>query len=424
MLTRRFMRIFILAAALLAASVAHAGVVYTVVDDTYTSGSLGRVIVSPSGIPGPAAPRIVTNLGGDHSLHAFRDGAGDLRVLLSQYTYGQPDTVWIYDAKGGYRTPLKEAKWSGLVNCRGAASLGDALYVTGYDEAKVSGFNIGGNYAAAGSFTYNGTAGYNYHGQGIVRAGDHVFALFNEEKGTYPNFEYNGGRLVKLTADLQEAGRATVGKNPFSVKSHAGMIYVVSTGGAQNGGDFNRDSVIQRVNPNTMVAETLLRAGDQAATSVLDDTLEDSEWLYDFRDIAFAPNGDVYILAGAYSEDWSRFNAKIFKTTLQGLADGSIGTEYRDVSGPGFVWSIEYDAVDGILWCAAGNRLRAFDGTGSWEFDPEDLGGNFYSFTVVDAPANPTPGGGGGGGCNSAGFPAFLLTGLLPILGKASGRRR
>lgn len=415
MLTRRIMRIFILTAALLAASVAHAGVVYTVVDDTYTSGSLGRVIVSPSGIPGPAAPRIVTNLGGDHSLHAFRDGAGDLRVLLSQYTFGRPDTVWIYDAREGYRRPLKEAQWQGLVNCRGAASLGENLYVVGYDRAEVSAFNTGSDYSAAGSFIYSATSGYNAHGQGVARAGDHVFALFNEEKGTYPNFEYNDGRLVKLTAGLQETGRATVGKNPFSVKVHGGMIYVTCTGGEQRNGDFNRGSVIQRVNPNTLAVETLLRAGDIET--------EDG-WRYDLRDIAFAPNGDVYILAGAYSEDWSRFNAKIFRTNLQGLADGSIGTEYRDASGPGFVWSIEYDAVDSILWCAAGNRLRAFDGGDSWEFDAEALGGNFYSFAVVDAPANPTPGDSGGGGCDSAGFPAFLLIGLLPILGKASGRRR
>ncbi|MDI9369993.1 MAG: hypothetical protein GX181_10460 [Synergistaceae bacterium] len=414
MLTRRFMRIFILAAALLAASVAHAGVVYTVVDDTYTSGSLGRVIVSPSGIPGPAAPRIVTNLGGDHSLHTFRDGAGDLRVLLSQYTFGRPDTVWIYDARGGYRRPLKEAQWQGLVNCRGAASLGESLYVVGYDNSEVSAFNTESDYSPAGSFVYRATNGYNAHGQGTARAGDHVFALFNEEKGDYPNYDYNGGRLVKLTADLQEAGRATVGRNPFSAKVHGGMIYVACTGGAQRGGDFNRNSVIQRVDPDTLEVETLLRAGD----------IETDGWNYDLRDITFAPNGDVYILAGAYSEDWSRFNARIFSTTLQELADGSIGSEYRDVSGPGFVWSIEYDTVDSILWCAAGDRLRAFDEGDSWEFDAEALGGNFYSFAVVDAPANPTPGDGDGGGCNSAGFPAVLLIGLLPILGKASGRRR
>ena len=418
---RRTLQAFFLTAILLVASVAHGGVVYTVVDDTYTSGSLGRVIVSPSGIPGPAAPRIVTNLGGDHSLYTFRDGAGDLRVLLSQYTYGKPDTVWIYDAVGGYKTPLKEAKWSGLVNCRGAASLGENLYVTGYDKAKVSGFNTDGNYAAAGSFTYDGTAGYNYHGQGIVRAGDHVFALFIEDKGTNATLEYNGGRLVKLTPDLKEAGRVTVGKNPFSAKLHGGMIYVVSTGGTQKGGDFNRDSVIQRVNPNTLAIETLLRAGDIASGAA--SVEEEAGWNYDLRDITFTPEGDVYILAGAYSEDWSSFNARIFKTTLQGLAGGSVGSVYMDVSGPGYVWSIEYDSVDNILWCAAGDKLRAFDGGRSWKFDPEDLGGNFYSFAVVDAPANPTPGDGGGGGCNAAGFPVFLLIGLLPILGKASGRR-
>lgn len=408
----RFLRVFFLVSVLLAASAAQGSVVYTVVDNSYTSGSMGMVRMAASGAPGLPESRVVTNLGGDHSLYAFRDWAGRLRVLLAQYSYGQPDTVWIYDAQGDFRKPL-ETKWDAFINSRGAASLGRYLYVTGYDGTEVCKVDGGSNYEMLSSFSFNATAGYDAHGEGIVREGDHLFALFSEKKGFYPNYDYISGKLVKLNPELEKIGIAEIGKNPSSVKAHGGMIYVVSIGGNQQGGGFNPDSVIQRVNPDTMEVETLLRAGDLGV-----------EWEYDFHDIAFGRDGAVYIFAGAYSEYWDEFNSRIFVTTLQRLEAGEKGVEYRDTTGPGYTWSIEYDGPDDILWCAAGNQLKAFRGAESWEFGPESLGGNFYSFAVVDASANPAPGGDGGGGCNSAGFSAIFLVALLPLLRVASGKKR
>lgn len=410
----RFLRVFLLVSVLLAASSAQGGVVYTVVDNSYTSGSMGMVRMAASGAPGLPEKDVVTNLGGDHSVYAFQDWAGRLRVLLAQYSYGQPDTVWIYDARGDFRAPLKETVWNQFKNSRGVASLGRYLYATGYDGTEVCKVDGVSNYEMLSSYSFNATAGYDAHGEGIVREGDHLFALFSEVKGYYPNYEYNSGKLVKLDPGLEEIDIAELGKNPSSVKVHGGMIYVVSTGGSQQGGGFNPDSVIQRVNPDTMAVKTLLRAGDLGVG-----------WEYDFRDIAFGRDGAVYILAGAYSEYWDTFSSRIFVTTLQGLEEGDIGVEYRDTTGPGFTWSIEYDGPDDILWCAAGDRLKAFRGADSWEFGPGSLGGNFYSFTVVDTPANPAPGGdGGGGGCNSAGFSAIFLVALLPLLRVASGKKR
>ena len=140
-------------------------------------------------------------------------------------------------------------------------------------------------------------------------------------------------------------------------------------------------------------------------------------WKYDFRDLAFGKGGDVYVFAGAYDASWANFDSHIFRTTLPKLLAGDIGEVYRNTTGSGYQWGFKYDAVDDILWCAAGDRLKAFKGTDSWEFDATALGGNFYSFAVVDAPANPTPGeSGGSSGCNSAGFPAIFLLALLPLL--------
>ncbi len=410
----RFLRVFLLVSVLLAASAAQGSVVYTVVDDSYTSGSMGMVRMAASGAPGLPESHVVTNLGGDHSVYAFRDWAGRLRVLLAQHNFfGQhPDTVWIYDALGDFRAPLKETVWNEFKNSRGVASLGRYLYVTGYNGTEVCKVDGGSNYEMLRSFSFNATAGYDAHGEGIVREGDHLFAIFSEEKGDYPNYDYISSKLVKLNPELEKIGIAELGKNPYSVKAHGGMIYVVSIGGSQQGGGFNPDSVIQRVNPDTMEVKDLLRAGDLGVG-----------WEYDFRDIAFGRDGAVYILAGAYNANWSKFNSRIFVTTLQGLEEGDKGVEYADTTGPGVPWSIEYDGPDDILWCAAGDRLKAFRGAESWEFGPGSLGGNFYSFAVVDAPANPAPGD-GGGGCNSAGFSAIFLVALLPLLRVASGKKR
>ncbi len=410
MLKRRWCAIFALAAMLLVPMSAWGGVVYTVVDDTYSSGSMGKVPMSASGVPGTPVKNVVTNLGGDHHVYGFRNEANSLRVLLAQYTNGKADTVWIYDALGEYRAPLKEALWSTFSNNRGAAALGRYLYVVDYDNAKVSKIDMRDDaYGEVSSFAFSGTAGYEVHGEGIVRVGDYLYALFNEVKGDWTSLEYNNGKVVKLDADLNVVATADVGKNALSIKAYNGMLYVVCNGGMQKGGDFNPDSMIQRVHPNTLAVETLLKAGGASATALPDG------WAYDFRDLAFAANGDVYVFAGAYDATWGQFDSRIFKTTLQGLAAGNVGEVYRDPSGPGFTWRMEYDNVDDILWFAAGTRLMAYKGAESWEFGPAALGGNFYSFVVVDAPVNPAPGG-SGGGCNSAGFPAFFLLALLPLL--------
>jgi len=410
MVKRRWCALITLLAVLLVPIAAWGSVVYTVVDDTYASGSMGRVPVSASGVPGTPVKNVVTNLGGDHQVYGFRNEENALRVLLAQYARGQSDTVWIYDARGEYRAPLKEARWRSFSNSRGAAAMGRYLYVVDYDNAKVSKIDTRSDeYGEVSSFAFSGTAGYDVHGEGIVRVGDYLFALFNEVKGDWSSLEYADGKVVKLDGDLNVMATANVGKNALSIKAYNGMLYVVGNGGMQKGGDFNPDSMIQRVHPNTLAVETLLKASDASAAALPD------AWGYDFRDLAFAANGDVYVFAGAYDATWSQFDSRIFKTTLQGLAAGNVGEVYRDPSGPGFTWRMEYDNVDGILWFAAGTRLMAYKGAESWEFGPAALGGNFYSFVVVDAPVNPAPGD-SGGGCNSAGFPAFFPLASLPLL--------
>lgn len=412
MLRKRFLPLFVLLAVLLVPITAWGGVVYTVVDDNYTSGSMGSVPVLSSGIPGTPNKNVVTNLGGDHKIHGFRDEGNDLRVLLSQYTYSKPDTLWIYNPLVGYNKPLKETTWSTFSNSRGVVALGRYLYAVDYDNAKVTRVDMKDNaYTASGNvFSYTEVeAGYTAHGEGIVRIGDYLYILFSEEDEGWPA-QYNNGKVVKLDADLKEIASASVGKNALSIKAHGGMVYVVSNGGAQKYGDgFNPESMIQRVNPITMAVETLVQANGSIGNLP-------PGWKSDFRDLAFDKHGNVYVFAGAYNTFWE-FDSRIFKTTLPKLLAGDIGEVYRDTTGPGYQWGFKYDAVDDILWCAAGDRLKAFKGTDTWEFDAAALGGNFYSFAVVDAPANPTPGeSGGSSGCNSAGFPAIFLLALLPLL--------
>lgn len=409
MMKRRWCSVLALLAMLLVPIAAWGSVVYTVVDDTFASGSMGRVPVT-SGIPEVPVKNVVTNLGGDHHVYGFRNEGNSLRVLLSQYARGQSDTVWIYDALGEYRAPVKEARWPSSSNIRGVAAMGQYLYVVDYDNAKVSKIDMRDEtYGEVDKFAFQRTAGYEAHGERIVRVGDYLYALFSESKGDWFALEYNNGKIVKLDGDLNVVDTADVGKNAVSLRAYNGMLYVVCLGGGQKGGNFNPDSMIQRVHPETLAVERLLKAGGASAAAVPDG------WRYDFHDLAFAANGDVYVFAGAYDEAWMRFDSRIFKTTLQGLTAGNVGEVYRDPSGPGFTWRMEYDNVDDILWFAAGTRLMACKGAQTWEFDAAALGGNFYSFVVVDAPVNPAPGG-SGGGCNSAGFPAFFLLALLPLL--------
>ena len=166
---------------------------------------------------------------------------------------------------------------------------------------------------------------------------------------------------------------------------HGGKIYVVSHGGQQNysSGLANAESRIDRVDPVTLFSTMLLKVGDI--------TISGQAFLDEFHDIAFAPDGTAYILAGTYRGTYSMFCGGIYKTSAADLALGKIGEKKIDFDEVyGFTWTLDWDESAQRVWCVA-DWLYSYDKnlTDEKKYNGAALGGNMYSLAVLSATNTP-----------------------------------
>ena len=355
-----------------AAGTAFADVAFTTVDNNYASGAMGIISKNTSGDLA-TTPDVVTGLNGDQAIFSFRNTEGKARVMISQYTYSQPDTVWIYDPAGSWTTPI-EVQWANFSNKRAIATLGSNLY-----------------------------------------------GIFSERKGNYSNYEYNPGVILKLDKDLNIVASADIGKNATKMAVFNDKIYVTSIGGKQNYGSFNTDSKVEMVDTSTMEVTELLKGTDMSA--------QYPGWAFDFHDIVFSDT-DAFILAGAYDNSGFTFESRIFKVSVADLNAKKLGNEFADSSNMGWTWGLDYDHVANQLMCFAGFQLNFYnpdDANDMQVVDSMTAKGNLYSATAIlesiippvppTPTPTPTPTGSSGGGCNG-GFAALALVAVLPLIKK------
>ena len=211
---------------------AWADVAFTTVDNTYSSGKLGKIV------SGNVSKDLVTNLNGDPAVFSFADQNNQLRLLVTNRSAvpNANDTVWIYNAHTqNWSTPLKEAAWSLPKNIHGVAAKGQYLYLAAYNTTATNGnlvrINLN-NYEQEKEYLYPTTAaGYNAHSEAVVIVGDYIYALFTYGKNPWTTGSYENSKLVKLDRDLNPIAVADVGKNATRMTVHGGKIYVVSHGG-------------------------------------------------------------------------------------------------------------------------------------------------------------------------------------------------
>ena len=406
---RGFLAIALVLCMVVFAAPAMADVVYTVVDNSYAAGTVGVVAKNASGDLS-VTPNVITNLNGDNAVFSFVNADNQPRIMISQYTVGQPDLVWIYDVKAMNGSPLKEVKWENFSNKRAISAQGQYLYAVDYDNANIVRVNMKDETYVQDKYYHFTTdlEGYQTKGESVAAVGGYVYTLFTTVKDPWGAGDYKPSKLVKFDSDLNVVSSADVGKNSVKMTVADGKIYIASIGGKQNYGSYNNDSMLEMVDPDTMAVKTLLKAENMKS--------QISDWAYDFRDIAVDAIGNVYILAGAYDSYGYSLESRIFKTTLSSLQSGSIGSEFADPSGLGFTWELRYDEKNSELICTAGYQINVYDKDGKvTEIDATQLKGNLYSVAVIEeAKPTPTPSGGSSGGC-SAGFAGLALLAFAPL---------
>ncbi len=404
-----------------AAGTAFADVAFTTVDNNYASGAMGIISKNTSGDLA-TTPDVVTGLNGDQAIFSFRNTEGKARVMISQYTYGQPDTVWIYDPAGSWTTPI-EVQWANFSNKRAIATLGSNLYAMSYDDANIVKVDMTDEkYSQTAYIHYTAkNSDYVSAGEDLVAAGDYLYGIFSERKGNYSNYEYNPGVILKLDKDLNIVASADIGKNATKMAVFNDKIYVTSIGGKQNYGSFNTDSKVEMVDTSTMEVTELLKGTDMSA--------QYPGWAFDFHDIVFSDT-DAFILAGAYDNSGFTFESRIFKVSVADLNAKKLGNEFADSSNMGWTWGLDYDHVANQLMCFAGFQLNFYnpdDANDMQVVDSMTAKGNLYSATAIlesiippvppTPTPTPTPTGSSGGGCNG-GFAALALVAVLPLIKK------
>lgn len=376
---------------------------YTVVDGTYATGAAGDIICGPAGVTdirankNQAAGRQVN---GDHTVHAFADTAGDLRLILapcSRPAGGSPiaAAIELYDPA---TKPWSHAGTAPAVNSlHGAAAAGRYLYLLDYHGGAIVTLDLAGEaFIVAGTMPFPAffnavegpgrpplaPAGQQHNGVALRQVGDSLLALFTTMDESGGTFVYQASTLVRLrfepatgalrytAGDYVKVGKNALALEPFAftfTNTVCNNIYIPCGGGPQRFGRHNPDSCLDIVDLNTMTCRTAFQAGPA-------DGAGDQ---FDFRDIVIGNRGDTYILVGHYNADYATFRGRVYKTTAAVLqlqvqsasppARLSQVAETVDemAAAPGFFWALLYEDALPVnndrLWFVRGNQIDLYN---------------------------------------------------------------
>ena len=432
---------------------ASANLLYTA-QTYYTNTVLGKVV-------GNNVNLVATGIGGDwgQGIFPFKDAQNQDQVAVTLYQ-GELDTIGVYNPASMEVTPLGVVNNS-LQNIRKMVSLGDYLYGISYgdnpyqglpaDVAHVRRFKTT-NYASDNkSFDYNPQPKQG-HGEGLVAYGGHLYAILTAVTGSYPNFDYEPDKLVKLTPNLAVVhsvdlvGRNTDGGTPGAYCQDGAMLYVTSWGGNQ---PVSAEMLPYR--DDTRIESADLSVGSLPHFKSIEGykmPARDPGWEHYFTAIAVV-NGQAYVQASR----WNLREARGLTPSQVRAAGIRTGGEVRlykvpvdqlgALSGEHRVATISFSdgwrlglAVDGdYLYMAAGKDLYRYRLSPAFALDrtftPDVLSGDISAFASVPSlrevfAAETAPNGprqaegeasneGKKGGCD-AGFGFLALLAVAPAV--------
>ena len=434
---------------------ASANLLYTA-QTYYTNTVLGKVV-------GNNVNLVATGIGGDwgQGIFPFKDAQNQDRVAVTLYQ-GESDTIGVYNPASMDLAPLGVANEDLLQNIRKMVSLGDYLYGISYgdnpyqglpaDVAQVRRFNMAENYAPDGtSFDYNPQPKQG-HGEGLVAYGGHLYAILTAVTGSYPNFDYEQDKLVKLTPDLAVVhsvdlvGRNTDGGTPGAYCQDGAMLYVTSWGGNQ---PVNVGMPIYR--NDTRIESADLSVGSLPHHMCIQGYVmpaRDPGWEHYFTAIAVV-NGQAYVQASRWNLREARGltpsqvraagirtggEVRLYKVPVDQL--GALSGEHR-VATISFSdgWRLGLAADGDYLYMAAGKDLYRYKLSPAFALDrtftPDVLSGDISAFASVPSlrevfAAETAPNGprqaegeasneGKKGGCD-AGFGFLALLAVAPVV--------
>ncbi|GHS99747.1 hypothetical protein AGMMS50276_23980 [Synergistales bacterium] len=367
------------------AASAAADVLYTTVDASYTSGTLGAIgenllVTQP----------LVSNLTGDTLLFTFKNGGDDRVVVVDKNADGTGDRIFVYDPKPKNWSIVGNKELPGAVNIHGmtvssVAAASGKLYIAAYGN--IASNKAGAVLAASTTdytllpiepYTPKADGEYLPHGEKVIVLGDYIYALFSMGNSS---FEYAPSKLVKLDLNLNFVAEYEVGKNAIGMTPWDNGLAVAYYDGYQGQGSVGG---VDFFHPTTGLVTSLVDGVKLGGGGMV-------------PSVCRADANTLYFIGQQYDENY------VSTSKLYRLRGGAI-KEIADISSAGYTYSVNYDAKNGVVAVAAGDSIVLYensDGTELGKFNPAKLGGNVYSLAILDSASGGGSGGGGsGGGCD------------------------
>jgi hypothetical protein len=330
----------------------------------------------------------------------FVNAAGKGRVLVTETKYDEVNGEYtpqlskfsVYDEDLVKKWPASgTVNWGDLINVYAiaTATVNNVKYIYGidYDEHKI--FRVKDESASGSgtdpdtdSYTYDPNTSYVYtdgsvekFGVDLLIDGGFAHALFIRGNDVFGG-EYDSSAIVKIPLSLDPTAAVIstgLAKNAFRLAPYGDYIFVPSIGGYQHDdGTWNAESRIQKVAKSDLAVTDLLRAATTAETGA------DESDKTDFRDLAITQSGKAFILKGKFVDEFGFFDAYVFITTAQALANYAnqrpatdldlVPTYFEEEFG--YYWALVGDSNDAdLVWFARGSTVGVYKDN-SGQFGP------------------------------------------------------
>jgi len=245
------------------------------------------------------------------------------------------------------------------------------VYVTGYDNphisvAKLEGDNLNNlNFQKAADYTNDIVHNFRkveFHGEGIAIRGNDLYALVTANpNGGYESYADSYVLKYKMNSDgslSHEKGKdvVRVGKNSTEIEPYNNLLMIPSMGGMLVSGEAS---------PNASLDIVDISGGRMKTHRVKVPEAVGLGKTTEARNMHVTPEGNVYVLVGAYANDFHGSTGGVWKTTVSNLmSDNPLPwtkiTDFEAEKDGGYNWDVYAEENPRRVWVNAGNKIKLY----------------------------------------------------------------
>lgn len=244
------------------------------------------------------------------------------------------------------------------------------VYVTGYDNPHISVAKLEGDklndlsFQKAADYTNDIVHNFkevDFHGEGIAIRGNDLYALVtaNPNHG-YESYADSYVLKYKMNSDgslSHEKGKdvVRVGKNSTEIEPYNNLLMIPSMGGMLS----------NAANPTASLDIVDISGGQMKTHRVKVPEAVGLGKTTEARNMHVTPEGNVYVLVGAYANDFHGSTGGVWKTTVSNLMsdnpeEWTLITDFEKEKDGGYNWDVYAEENPRRVWVNAGNKIKLY----------------------------------------------------------------